>query len=106
MDCNIFSITKYQFSHIFNDKKFDLPIRWDGRDFKECLQKLFEEYVKNIKIVLPNQYEIFYRNIENVCNKIIEIIDQYTKGYTFIANEIFYDLFKFYMAVADFKNYQ
>lgn len=44
----IIDISDYSFKRIFEDKSFDLPIRWEGTDFSNELNKLFDRYVKRL----------------------------------------------------------
>ena len=41
----ILDISQDSFRNIFGDGKFDLPIRWDGKNFEDSLNKLFKEYM-------------------------------------------------------------
>ena len=41
----ILDISNKAFKNIFSDGKFDLPIRWDGKNFEDSLSDLFKEYI-------------------------------------------------------------
>lgn len=42
----IIDVSDRAFKHIFEDKSFDLPIRWDGRDFSRELNNLLDRYIR------------------------------------------------------------
>ena len=44
----ILDISQENFRNIFGDGTFDLPIRWDGKNFEDSLSELFEEYIFRI----------------------------------------------------------
>ena len=94
----IVSISKFDF--IFSDHKFDLPIRWDGRNFVDYLKKIYEKYVceicsnnkKSCKLVteiegcsLNNDCVIASDcdcgKIKIMCNDILKVINEYLCGF-------------------------
>lgn len=44
----IVKLEDQDFKKIFKGTKFNLPIRWDGKDFEKSLKELFSEYQDNI----------------------------------------------------------
>ena len=48
----ILDISNKAFKNIFGDGKFDLPIRWDGKNFEDSLKDLFQEYIFRKKYIL------------------------------------------------------
>lgn len=45
------------FKKIFENKKFHLPIRWDGDDFWQTLKNLYDDYKTELKKTLKNHYQ-------------------------------------------------
>lgn len=92
------------FKKIFNGTKFNLPIRWDGKDFEKSLKELFDEYQDNIlsflleidenkakanknfhgydKLVEEEHYEKmkYYYKIRTNCDLIIKAVKEYLRG--------------------------
>lgn len=108
-------ITNDVFRNIFSDEQFNLPIRWDGKDFIEALKNLFKEYCfrvccnqnENCRLnaywqsasgqleysIGCNDRNCHAYKIKHVCNKIIEIVDAYLNGFPSKA----YNIFKYLM---------
>lgn len=95
----ILDISDSEFKDIFGDAQFHLPIRWDGTDFNDTLQKLFEEYLWRVdsrlthKKFISGSSEIndFYDEIESACRLILDAIKRYLNG---LPSEAFYSLSK------------
>lgn len=44
----IIDISNKGFKRIFNDKRFELPIRWDGEVYVNSLKELYDSYFKSL----------------------------------------------------------
>lgn len=94
----IVSISK--FNSVFSGNKFDLPIRWDGKNFVDFLKKIYEEYVYSIcsnnedscklvteiegcslhdKCIIATNCDC--ENIKQICNDILEVVNEYLCGF-------------------------
>ncbi len=60
----IFILTDNDFKKIFKGTKFNLPIRWDGKDFVKNLKKLFDDYLRNILVFFANVKSSEIKKIE------------------------------------------
>lgn len=49
----IIDISNLEFKNLWEDEKLFLPIRWDGYDFLQTLNGLFDYYIKKLDL-LPN----------------------------------------------------
>lgn len=76
---NVFTIAK--------DKRFDLPLRWDGEDFVGSLNKLFNDYI----LTMDNRH---YGDIERICSGITQSIRDYLSGFPSKAYSTFKKVFK------------
>lgn len=54
----IIDISNLEFKNLWEDEKLFLPIRWDGYDFLQTLNGLFDYYIKKLDL-LPNNGNIF-----------------------------------------------
>ena len=112
----ILDISNKAFKNIFGDGKFDLPIRWDGKNFEDSLKDLFQEYifrvcqaqndtchldaflqygVNNLDIDVACFDEKCYGHIiKQICNKLVKTVNLYLNGFPAEA----YDTFSSIMA--------
>ena len=75
----IFDISDGTFRRIFQDKCLFLPKRWNGVDFKNELEELFQRYMKNLEENgIPNE---ICQEVRIITNGIIESVDEYYNGY-------------------------
>lgn len=76
------------YQSIFNSSTFDLPIRWDGKDFVKTLETLFKKYKAKLKTYekLPAS---LYKDVENVTDLIIRILNVYQQGHPNRAFNLF-----------------
>lgn len=84
----IFSVDN--FSNIFKNEGLNLPIRWNGGDFHQCLSNHFDLYLDLIKAEIDISK---FRKIRSICNNILNTIDYYNKGnptksYTYFKNHV------------------
>ena len=113
----ILDISDSAFKNIFSNKKFNLPIRWDGNDFEKALKDLFQEYCFQVCLQqqgpncslsaywqfnsgqLENRVgckdnDCISNSIKTVCNQILRIIKAYLSGFPSKAYNIFGNLMK------------
>lgn len=74
----ILDISDKKFRHIFEDERFHLPIRWDGRDFKSTLQELFEDYQDAVEREFRTED---LDELWQVCDKLIWAVHCYLNGF-------------------------
>lgn len=69
----VFDISDWAFRSIFADNRFDLPRRWDGKDFLQTLKALFSDYESRIT---PPDREA----VTDICSGLLEVVRIYFKG--------------------------
>lgn len=79
----IFNISDSQFKHIMSNQKFHLPIRWDGKDFKNSLNCLYDEYLSELE-------SCYNKNKDNALSLELEKFNTDLKEMTFICNRLLY----------------
>lgn len=91
----ILDISSENFRNIFQNQKFDLPIRWDNSDFLETLKELFESYQQEVKNILnfDKSLMMLRTNVDKVCNDLLEVVKRYLDGFPASA----YNKFKYLM---------
>lgn len=82
----ILDISDSTFRHIFSDQKLFLPIQWDGTDFTETLEKLFNTYIINIEhsIATEEHKKDSARTIytvKKICGLIKNSVESYLDGF-------------------------
>lgn len=82
----ILDISDSTFRHIFSDQKLFLPIQWDGTDFTETLEKLFNTYIINIEhsITTEEHKKDSARTIytvKKICGLIKNSVESYLDGF-------------------------
>lgn len=73
-----YQINNEEFLKAMGCKNLDLPIRWDGADFRETLRSHFDNYHNEIASALPT--EIIRQIKDNVSDIILSSIDKYFIG--------------------------
>lgn len=91
----ILDISDAQFKRIFANSKFNLPIRWDNKNFVNTLQVLFDNYISAI-IKECEDYSFCQKNRECVIREvkripflIVKTIKEYLNGFPAKAYNIF-----------------
>lgn len=69
----IIDISDRDFRSIFADKRFDLPRRWDGRDFLQTLGALFSDYES--RVTPPAK-----RTVAEICSRLFKVVRIYFMG--------------------------
>lgn len=83
----ILDISDASFKKILNDKKFYLPIRWNGSDFSVTLENLFNHYITQLETLSNtpkyeyNSVKMNLKNIEKVCRLLIKAVNNYLNGF-------------------------
>ena len=80
-----------------NDKNYEIPRRWDGKDFVKTLQDCFECYNKGLVGSLwfsSNEVLPMSGETEEICRSIIDTLNAYLDGKESAAFDIFYGCFK------------
>lgn len=82
--------TKEDFNHVFFDERFEVPIRWDGKDFYKTLSDLFEFYKSTFNDLFYNSdLDSLYLKISGICDGILDAIKEYLNGNSSRAFQIF-----------------
>lgn len=85
-------IKEEQFKTIFSNNKFHLPYNLNkNMFFLDRINNLFNDYKK----IINEQCEE-YNNINEICNKLVEVIEKYLEGLPSDAFNLFSDLMKVY----------
>lgn len=74
----ILDISNREFQDIFGDERFQLPIRWDGRDFEYTVRKLFDNYITKVHAVYPKRS---LKELSAVCGYLADAIHAYLNGF-------------------------
>ena len=83
----ILDISNSLFKNILDDRELFLPIRWDGTDFSDTLEKLFHYYIKRVEIYCAEKYPDncdyanMITNIKRISGLIIQSINHYLNGF-------------------------
>ena len=108
----IIDISDSGFKKIFNDKQFELPIRWSGGDYAQFLKSLYSNYIQNLcknsqnnncKLLAYTENETRYlqhgnncvvddciiHDIKLICDNIVKTVRTYNKGLPSSAYEVF-----------------
>lgn len=83
----IFDISDSNFKKILNDDKLFLPIRWEGNDFSQTLERLFNYYINKLKLITDNESSL--NEIEKVCAYIVKSVDYYLDGFPSKSYSVF-----------------
>ena len=83
------------FIDIFSNKRFDLPVRWDGANYISTLSDLYDTYYESVS-------SLFFHNdavrsvapqVRNICDSILNAARIYLNGKPSEAFSLFNDLF-------------
>lgn len=74
----IFDVSGTKFQDIFGDEKFQLPIRWDGLNFKYAVGRLFDSYISQVHKMCPKAN---LRQLNEVCQNLTAAIQTYLDGF-------------------------
>lgn len=82
----IIDISDETFKDIMKDEKLHLPIRWDGVNFLDTLEKLYKVYIKKIETIKKddNRYstiECDVESIKTICGLIQNAVSSYLNGF-------------------------
>lgn len=83
----ILDISDSAFKNILNDEQLFLPIRWNGVDFSETLEKLFYHYIKQLETVADKADRFSYdirvdiEEIKRVTGLLIKSTSHYLNGF-------------------------
>ena len=69
-----------KFKELFSKDIYQLPIRWEGRDFYGRLYNHFKTYCEDITEILKDEEDIC-KDIEHICIKICTALDYSFRGY-------------------------
>ena len=69
-----------KFKELFSKDIYQLPIRWEGRDFYGRLYNHFKTYCEDITKILKDKEDIC-NDIEHICIKICTALDYSFRGY-------------------------
>lgn len=72
----IIDISNLEFKNLWEDEKLFLPIRWDGYDFLQTLNGLFDYYIKKLDL-LPNNGYVFpfaKGSILSICKELYVLV--------------------------------
>lgn len=73
----IFDISKEDFIEIMKIESFQLPKRWDGRDYYVSVSNLFNEYLEYLSRYLKRS-EV--KRVETICKRVKSAIYEYHNG--------------------------
>lgn len=90
----IVDVSDCQFKRILSKNKFFLPIRWDGEDFVNTLNRLYDDYLTSINRELKDVEEQKLidqdiASIHTVCKRIVELAKEYLNGFPAQAFQTF-----------------
>lgn len=86
----IFDISDQAFKNIMDDPDLALPKRWNGNDFRDELQALFDHYIRQFNTVghlgampMPNpiRVRVELKKIKNACKYILRALERYFDGF-------------------------
>lgn len=94
----IIDISDASFKKVLNDEKLFLPIRWDGADFYETLDNLYNYYIKQLEMI--NTDEGYYgsyinldiKKIKKVCGLLKRAVKHYLNGFPSKSYRTFKDV--------------
>ena len=94
----IINLSNKIFREIFKDEQFFLPIRWNGVNYVETIEDLYEKYLtklnKYVASVKPNEHIVDIKTIKSSCGLITNSIKEYLNGFPSKAYNQFEKLMK------------
>lgn len=91
----ILDISDSIFKDIINDEQLFLPIRWDGIDFSDTLEKLFNRYIKRLETLSKHnktcysEIRVDMEKVKQVTGLLTKTITNYLNGFPAKSFEIF-----------------
>lgn len=79
----ILDISNSEFKNLLDDEKMFLPIRWDGYDFLQTLNELFDYYIKRLEL-LPNDGHhicVDTKVVKRACGCLSKAVSHYLNGF-------------------------
>lgn len=76
------------------DSEFNLPRRWNGKDFYGDLHGLLDKYIKKLEPAV-GENDSLVEKTKNVCDRVLEIVRIYLHGYPAEAYNCMTNLMKF-----------
>ena len=76
------------------DSEFNLPRRWNGKDFYSDLHGLLDRYIEKLSGVYKNETSSIVKNAKVVRNSVLETVRVYLHGYPAKAYECLRNLMK------------
>lgn len=82
----ILNISDSTFKRIMKNEDFYLPIRWDGNNFSNTLELLFNKYISQLEILSKQQEDNMYistelTDIKKVCGLLVKSVNDYLNGF-------------------------
>lgn len=71
----IFNISDNQFKKIMRNPNFNLPVRWEGRNFERAISDLLDEYINELLLFDGDKDNEYYNNVEVNIDEICLISD-------------------------------
>ena len=62
----ILDISDRAFKKVLDDKELFLPIRWDGYNFSETIERLFNHYIKRLE-ELSGESDVYHDHRDSIC---------------------------------------
>lgn len=79
----IIDISNLEFKNLWEDEKLFLPIRWDGYDFLQTLNGLFDYYIKKLDLLPNNGYDVRVDSkvVKRACGYLSKAVAHYLNGF-------------------------
>lgn len=81
----VIDLSNRNFREVFKDNRFFLPIRWNGINFVETIEELYEKYLTELKKYAtrgePNEENIEIKTVKSCCGLITNAIKEYLNGF-------------------------
>lgn len=79
----IIDISDLEFKKMWDDEKLFLPIRWDGYDFLQTLNGLFDYYIKKLNLLPNNGRDIHVDTnvVKRACGYLSKAVAHYLNGF-------------------------
>ena len=79
----IIDISSSEFKKLWDDEKLFLPIRWDGYDFLQTLDRLFDYYINKLERLPNKDYDISVdsKEVKRACSHLSKAVGHYLNGF-------------------------
>ena len=79
----IIDISNLEFKNLWEYEKLFLPIRWDGYDFLQTLNGLFDYYIKKLDLLPNNGYDVRVDSkvVKRACGYLSKAVAHYLNGF-------------------------